>query len=133
MLVRLVAVNVQPRQKGRRGAHRYALTWEVRITVNAPAREIAELSGTLRDLSSTGAFVYLSHSVQLGRMVVVSVRLPLEKETWMNLTGTVIRVTTHTERPGIAIQFNQTRPEFTSPSLEMRRAPKTTTGTREVS
>ena len=115
MLVRLVAVNVQLRQKGRRRAQRYALTWEVRIKINAPARDIAELSGTLRDLSSTGAFVYLSRSVQLGRTVLVSIRLPLERETWMNLTGTVIRVMTHTERPGIAIQFNQTRPEFINP------------------
>lgn len=132
MLFRLVAVNVQLRQKGRRGAQRYALTWEARITVNAPAREIAELSGTLRDISSTGAFVYLSQSVQPGRTVAVSVRLPLEKETWMNLTGTVIRVMTHTERPGIAIQFNHKRPEFSIPSRAST-APKTTTGTREVS
>lgn len=115
MRVRLVAVNAQLRQRGRRGAQRYALTWEARITVKAPASEIAEFSGTVRDLSSTGAFIYLSQAVQPGRTVAVSVRLPLEKETWMNLTGTVIRVTTHTERPGVAIQFNQIRPEFISP------------------
>ena len=115
MFARLVAVNVQLRQKGRRGAQRYALTWEARLTVNAPATEVAELSGTLRDLSATGAFVYLSQSVQLGRTVMLSVRLPLEKETWMNLTGTVIRVATQTKGPGVAIRFNRTRPEFINP------------------
>ena len=107
----LGAVNVQLRQRGRRRAQRYALNWQARITVG----EIAELSGTVRDLSSTGVFIYVNQTFQLGATVVVSVRLPLPRETWMNLTGTVIRVATHPEKPGVAIQFNQIRPEFVSP------------------
>ena len=111
----LGAVNVQLRQKGRRRAQRYALNWEARITINAPAGETAELSGIVRDLSSTGVFIHINQSVQLDETVAVSIRLPLQKETWMNLTGTVVRVATHPQKSGVAIQFNQIRPKFISP------------------
>jgi len=114
-LFALGAVNVQLRQKGRRRAQRYALNWEARITINAPAGETTALSGIVRDLSSTGVFIYINQSVQLDETVAVSIRLPLQKETWMNLRGTVVRVATHPQRSGVAIQFNQIRPKFISP------------------
>jgi len=113
-LFALDAVNLELRHRGRRGAQRYALSWGARVTVHGPASEITELSGTVRDLSSSGAFIYLSGSVQVGRPVSVSIRLPLEKEIWMNLTGTVIRIMKQTDRDGIAIKFDQKRPEFVS-------------------
>src|SRR5215813_1231955 len=112
-------VKVQVRQRGRRGARRYSLNWEVRVTIVASGNERnerAELSGTIRDISSTGAFIYLRRPPEAGMTVLVSVRLPFEKETWMNLTGTVIRVRKHTEKSGAAIKFKRTRPQFVSRS-----------------
>ena len=114
MFVRIGALRVEVCQRGRREARRYALNWEARVTIHASDNEIVELSGTVRDLSSTGVFIYLKSSPQIGRSVLVSVRLPFEKETWMNLPGTVIRVVNHTENAGIAIKFRETRPVFVS-------------------
>jgi hypothetical protein len=114
MFVRIGALKVELCHRGRREARRYALNWEVRVTIHASDNEIVELSGTVRDLSSTGVFIYLRSSLQIGRSVLVSVRLPFEKETWMNLPGTVMRVVDNTEKAGIAIKFSKTRPVFVS-------------------
>ena len=114
MFVRIGALKVELCHRDRREARRYALNWEVRVTIHASDNENVELSGTVRNLSSTGVFVYLRSSVQIGRSVLVSVRLPFEKETWMNLPGTVVRAVNHTEKAGIAIKFSKTRPVFVS-------------------
>lgn len=117
MFVRIGALKVELCHRDRREARRYALNWEVRVTIHASDNENVELSGTVRNLSSTGVFVYLRSSVQIGRSVLVSVRLPFEKETWMNLPGTVVRAVNHTEKAGIAIKFSKTRPVFVSRTI----------------
>jgi c-di-GMP-binding flagellar brake protein YcgR len=119
MFVSIGALKVQLRQMGRREARRYPLNWAVKVTINAPPDEIVEFSGTVRDLSATGVFVYLRTSLEIGNEVLVSIRLPFEKETWMNLPGTVIRVAKRTERRGVAIKFKQTRPQFVTRPLEV--------------
>ena len=46
----------------------------------------------LRDLSSTGAFAYLQNPLGLGAKLIISVKLPVEAETWMLYSASVIRV-----------------------------------------
>lgn len=114
MLDRMGTAKMRVRPMERRSARRYALDWAVRITLIRPQTETALLNGTLRDLSSTGAFVYLNVALQPNESVRISIRLPFERETWMTYFATVTRMAQSSKGSGIAVRFHQSRPTFDS-------------------
>jgi hypothetical protein len=71
-----------------------------------------EQAAMLRDLSSTGAFAYIPTPLRLGAKLYVSVKLPVEKETWMIYSAAVIRVERGMIGAGIAVKFDSSRPRF---------------------
>jgi c-di-GMP-binding flagellar brake protein YcgR len=98
----------------RRGAYRYKLNWEVRVISRDRLARASEVSATLQDLSCTGALTYLKTGLRLGERVLVVIKLPLQRESWMSYWATVVRVDEQGNYARIALKFDTSRPEFTS-------------------
>jgi hypothetical protein len=90
------------------------LNWPIKVV----GGDSFEESGGLRDLSCSGAFAYLNHFPDLHSTLSISIRLPLEVETWMNYSAIVVRVDNATDAPGIALRFNSSKPEFKRVGVE---------------
>jgi len=95
----------------RRGARRYTLNWLVKVVAGDDADQL-EQTATLRNLSATGALTVLQTSPSLGERLLVSFRLPFEKESWMRYSATVVRIESQPPRVGVAVRFDKSRPEF---------------------
>jgi hypothetical protein len=96
----------------RRTARRYRLDWPTRLLVGDPQISTFEQVAMLRDLSSTGAFAYLQNPLRLGAKLLISVKLPIEEETWMLYSASVIRVERGIIGVGVAVKFDSSRPRF---------------------
>ena len=94
----------------RRVAQRYKLDWAVRIL--AKDRAEPEPLATLRNLSSTGALVYLDNELRVGDRVDILVKLPFQNEIWMSYSATVVRVTKEIAGVSSALKFDTSRPDF---------------------
>lgn len=105
----------------RRISNRYSLHWQIEVHGNdrlgMPFHEI----GFVEDLSSSGAFFYLNHPVDLGAKISLSIKLPVETESWMIYTAQVIRVKgndakavegNEPQKIGIGIRFDSFKPQF---------------------
>ena len=95
----------------RRGARRYSLSWVAKVIPEDSADE-GEQVATLRNLSSSGALACLKTSPRLGQRLLVSFKLPFEKETWMRYSAIVVRVKEEAAGVDVAVKFDQSRPEF---------------------
>jgi hypothetical protein len=94
----------------RRVAHRYKLDWAVRIL--AKDRAEPEPLATLRNLSSTGALIYLDTELRVGDRVFILIKLPFQNEIWMSYSATVVRVMNETTDISAGLKFDTSRPDF---------------------
>ena len=106
----MVALKARNCLDDRRGVHRYKLDWAVRIL--AKDRAEPEPLATLRNLSSTGAHVFLDTELRLGDRVFILIKLPFQNETWMSYSATVVRVMKETTGVSAALKFDTSRPDF---------------------
>ena len=93
-------------------ARRFNLGWDVTVTVNDGTDSMIGESGTLENLSSNGAFLFLTRDLDPGTRVVVSIRVPFKRENWMRYSGEVVRSEKIAARVGIAMMFDSARPNF---------------------
>jgi hypothetical protein len=98
----------------RRKGRRFNLNWVVQVKGTDPGGASFEEITTLRDLSSSGAYAYVSVCPQVGTKLSVSIKLPVEKKNWMTYSATVVRVEKTESGAGIAFKFETSRPEFAS-------------------
>ena len=96
----------------RREARRYGLDWPVTVIGIDNAAERFEVEGTLRDLSSNGAYTYLENLPPVGSKLSISIKLPFNKEVWMSYSAQAVRVEAETAGTGVALKFDTSRPEF---------------------
>jgi hypothetical protein len=97
----------------RRQSRRFRVSWDVTITATDSSGSIFGQAGTVENLSSTGAFLYLSKGLELGTQAEVSIRVPLKRENWMKYSARVVRSEMMPSRVGVAIRFDSVRPSFT--------------------
>ncbi|HET9531366.1 MAG TPA: PilZ domain-containing protein [Blastocatellia bacterium] len=98
----------------RRGARRFAVGWNVTIKgTDGKGREFDE-TGVLQNLSSSGAFLYLTRPLGIGSKVDVRIRLPFQKENWMRYEAEVVRVEGGQLKTGIGMHFCAVWPIFQS-------------------
>lgn len=112
----------------RRNSIRHGLRWKTIVHGNDSKGANFDEIGVIENLSSTGAFFYISRRVPVGSQLDLAIQLPFKKESWMNYSARVIRIE---EQPsnsglrvaneesnggkiGIAIRFNNIKPIFTS-------------------
>jgi hypothetical protein len=96
----------------RRSGRRHFVEWPVRIETIDEASIALRSSGTLCDISSSGAFVNLIGHIPIGRRLKVSIKLPLGNEVWMSYTAQVVRFERGSSGTGIALRFDNKRPFF---------------------
>jgi hypothetical protein len=96
----------------RRSGRRHFVDWPVLIETVYEAGTPFRDAGTLRDISSSGAFAYIIGHMTIGRRLKVSIKLPLGKEVWMCYTAQVVRLERADLGIGIALRFDDKRPSF---------------------
>ena len=95
----------------RRTARRFNIAWDVRVTASDGPGSVEE-SGTLENLSSSGAFLFLTRHLNPGTRVEVSIRVPFKRENWINYSGEVVRSETVATGVRLAMRFDSARPTF---------------------
>jgi len=92
----------------RRRAKRFQVDWQIRVeSIGGSSVQ----SGTLRNISSTGALLSVASPLKKGRKLDVYIRLPLSGKKWMKYPAKIVRI----EPAGTAVKFDASRPDFKSP------------------
>lgn len=96
----------------RRRGQRFEVGWNVTVNGFDKKGEVFDEEGVLRDLSSGGAFLYLTRRVKVGDRLSVSIKVPFKKENWMQYSAEVVRVEKAASKFGVAMKFDTSRPTF---------------------
>jgi hypothetical protein len=96
----------------RREAKRFKVGWTIKIAPldsNAPAWEE---TGSLKDISSAGAYGLFANRIEAAASVKVMIQLPLRKEEWISYPARILRVEPLDSGSGVAFVFDAVRPAF---------------------
>ena len=100
----------------RRRAKRFQVDWQIKVEGNVDGGERFVEVGVLRNISSSGALLSISHAPAEGTALDVYIQLPLQGKKWMKYPAQVVRV-----EPGVsaitAVKFDTARPVFGSPGM----------------
>jgi hypothetical protein len=96
----------------RRLARRFYIHWNVLIQSLDNVDSSFYEPGELENLSSSGAFLYLSRFLRPGTKLLVRLRVPFSKGNWMIYSGEVVRSQSTNLMFGVAVKFNTSRPGF---------------------
>ncbi len=96
----------------RRRARRFTVGWEVSVKGMGDDGLSFDEAGVLENLSSTGAFFYLTRPLRIGAKLEVSIKVPFRRENWMRYSAEVVRIESGRRRIGIAMKFDTVRPSF---------------------
>ena len=99
---------------GRRRAQRFTVDWEVIVRGKDELGSSFDETGSLRNLSSRGAFLSISRELRIGARLEVWIRIPSEPERWMVYTGEVVRIEEDRSGIGAATKFLKPRPRLHS-------------------
>jgi hypothetical protein len=100
------------RQEERRKARRFNTTWEAMIQGTDPSGRSFKETGSLENLSSTGAFLFLARKFEVGERVDIMIKIPFKRENWMKYSAEIVRVETEAPRIGVGMRFDTSRPAF---------------------
>ena len=98
----------------RRTSMRRSLKWKATIKGSDSSGASFGEDGLIENLSSTGAFLYLSRTVDVGTKLDLAILLPFQKETWMKYSAEVVRIENIPQKIGVGIKFDTIRPTFIS-------------------
>ena len=96
----------------RRDSQRFQVNWEVAVKGADGSGSCFDEAGSLENLSSIGAFVYLPKHVDLGQRLELHIRIPLRRNNWMTYTAQVVRLGLVRTRVGIGVRFDTAVPVF---------------------
>ena len=96
----------------RRRSRRFKVGWDVTVTATDNGGSVFGETATLENLSSSGAFLFLTRHLDPGTRAEVWIRVPFKRENWMKYFGEVVRSEPMPARVGIALKFDTARPIF---------------------
>jgi hypothetical protein len=96
----------------RRISTRHSLHWQIEVEGKDNLGEPFHETGVMKDLSSSGAFFYLDHEVELGAKISLSIKLPFQNESWMRYSAQVIRIDHDDNRIGIGVRLDALSQKF---------------------
>ncbi|HZM90895.1 MAG TPA: PilZ domain-containing protein [Blastocatellia bacterium] len=96
----------------RRNSQRFRLDWYVAVKGTDPSGSSFVEAGSLENLSSKGAFVYLSKGLDLGQTLELQIKIPVRTDNWMNYTAEVVRLEHASTRVGVGVRFDTAVPVF---------------------
>jgi hypothetical protein len=98
--------------KERRSATRFGVKWSAAIKKKDQAGNDTYEPGTVENLSSFGAFLFLDNPLALGEKIRLEIRIPLKPDNWMSYNAEVVRLEKSQNSTGIAVRFDTARPQF---------------------
>jgi len=98
--------------KERRSATRFGVKWSAAVKTQDPAGNDIYEAGTLENLSSFGAFLFLQNPKPLGEKIRLEIRIPFRNDNWMSYNAEVVRLELNEKNAGIAVRFDTARPQF---------------------
>lgn len=96
----------------RRRAKRFQVDWQVRVECSEDGKDGFIETGVLRNISSSGALLFLAKPLSTGTKLDVYFMLPLQGEKWMKYPARVVRVERGVAAVGAAVKFESARPDF---------------------
>lgn len=112
MIKRLRGRREEAGHQERRKARRFNAAWEVSVRGADPSGSSFSETGTLENLSSTGAFLFLTRKFEVGERVDVLIKVPFKRENWMKYSAEIVRVEAAPPRVGVGMRFDTPRPAF---------------------
>jgi hypothetical protein len=108
----MVAMTKTSYDEERRSSQRFQLNWDIAVNGTDHTGSCFMEEGSLGNLSSIGAFVYLPKSVDLGQRVELQIKIPFRRDNWMRYTAEVVRLEYASTRVGVGVRFDTTVPTF---------------------
>jgi hypothetical protein len=100
----------------RRRAKRFQVDWQVRVEATEDNNGGFIEAGVLRNISSSGAMLFLATPLPAGTRLDIYVMLPIQGKKWMKYPARVVRVERGIAAVGAAVKFDSARPDFRNPS-----------------
>ena len=95
----------------RRNARRFQVSWDVSVRGTDQNGSGFDEAGTLQDLSSLGAFLYLPRFVNLGERLELQIMVPF-RGNWVKYAAQVVRLEQESAEVGVALKFDTAVPVF---------------------
>ncbi|HVF88548.1 MAG TPA: PilZ domain-containing protein [Blastocatellia bacterium] len=96
----------------RRKARRFDATWEVSVRGTDRTGSIFNETGSLENLSSTGAFFFLTRRFEVGEKIDILIKIPFKRENWMKYSAEIVRVVAADPKTGVGVRFDTPKPAF---------------------
>jgi hypothetical protein len=96
----------------RRNAGRFQVSWDVNVRGTDQTGSGFDEAGTLENLSSLGAFLYLARRVNLGERLELQIKVPFKRNNWMKYAAEVVRLEQASAKAGVALKFDSVVPVF---------------------
>lgn len=94
-----------------RRARRFRVAWNVKIEVMDDSGNAIYGTGSLENVSLSGALVYLKRYLQRGTKLSLWINVPF-KRCWVRFSAEVVRLQSVSLRAGVAVRFTTMRPTF---------------------
>jgi PilZ domain len=101
----------------RRRAKRFQVDWQIRVEGTDDGMGSFMEVGALRNISSSGALLFLGKPLSAGTKLDVYIMLPLQGEKWMKYPARVVRSEQGIAAVVAAVKFDSARPDFGIPSV----------------
>jgi hypothetical protein len=98
--------------KERRSATRFGVKWSAAVQSKDQSGNDTYEPGTVENLSSFGAFLFLENPRAIGEKIRLEIRIPFRTDNWMSYSAEVVRLETSQNSTGIAVRFDTARPQF---------------------
>ena len=98
----------------RRRARRFPVDWDVVVKGKDGLGSIVDEAGSLMDLSSRGALLFLPRQLRVGMRLELWIRVPSEPERWMTYGAEIVRLDQDRRGVGTATKFLAARPKLHS-------------------
>ena len=95
----------------RRNARRFQVSWDVNVRGTDQIGGGFDEAGTLENLSSVGAFLYLPRLMNLGERLEVQIKVPF-RSNWVKYAAQVVRLEQESAKAGVALKFDTSVPVF---------------------
>ena len=99
----------------RRTAKRFQVDWHVRVEGSEDGKDGFVEAGVLRNISASGALLFLAKPLLAGTRLDIYVMLPLQGKKWMRYPARVVRVERGIAAAAAAVKFDSARPDFRIP------------------
>lgn len=92
---------------------RYQVRWPVRVSAISPSGIRIEEEGRLDNISARGALARFAAPLPMEATVRLSVKLPSTRDVWIGIKGKVLRQESAAPGVTVAIEFFNSKPDFT--------------------